>query len=323
MKKNILITGSSGLLAKNINLIINKKNLDKVDNYFFHTRNLFDLKDFNALSDYITGNKIDEIIHTAARVGGIFDNLTYPYDYAYENLVMDQNIIKCSIDTKINNLIVFGSTCMYPNQLQNEDYPLSEKHIYQGEPTQSNFSYANSKRSLISSIDAAHKQYGLNYTALIPTNLYGYFDHYFFDEENRFSTHFVASAVSKILHAKKNSIPEVNFFGSGKPLRQYLFTEDLARLVLEISQSDPLNDYFNVSNSENLEIKELAEFIAKTFNYTGSVVFDNNIKYDGQFRKDVTSKKLVNTITTKFTNFENGIYLTKKWLENYNELVIN
>jgi len=323
MKKNILITGSTGLLAKNINLIINKKNLDKVDNYFFHTRNLFDLKDFNALSDYIIGNKIDEIIHTAARVGGIFDNLTYPYDYAYENLVMDQNIIKCSINTKINNLIVFGSTCMYPNQLQNEDYPLSEKHIYQGEPTQSNFSYANSKRSLISSIDAAHKQYGLNYTALIPTNLYGYFDHYYFDEENRFSTHFVASAVSKILNAKKNSIPEVNFFGSGKPLRQYLFTEDLARLVLEISQSEPLNDYFNVSNNENLEIKELAEFIAKTFNYTGNVVFDNNIKYDGQFRKDVTSKKLLNTLKTKFTNFENGIYLTKKWLENNNELVIN
>ena len=100
----------------------------------------------------------------------------------------------------------------------------------------------------------------------------------------------------------------------------YLFTEDLARLVLEISQSEPLNDYFNVSNNENLEIKELAEFIAKTFNYTGNVVFDNNIKYDGQFRKDVTSKKLLNTLKTKFTNFENGIYLTKKWLENNNEL---
>ena len=118
------------------------------------------------------------------------------------------------------------------------------------------------------------------------------------------------------MNARKNSIPEVNFFGSGKPLRQYLFTEDLARLVLEISQSEPLNDYFNVSNNENLEIKELAEFIAKTFNYTGNVVFDNNIKYDGQFRKDVTSKKLLNTLKTKFTNFENGIYLTKKWLEN-------
>lgn len=323
MKRNVLITGSNGLLANNLRLVIKKDSLEENNNYFFHNRSIFDLKNINDLDLYIKSNNINEIIHTAARVGGIFDNLTYPYDYAYENLVMDQNIIKCSVDNKVDNLIVFGSTCMYPNQLTKEDYPLSEKHIYQGEPTQSNFSYANSKRSLISSIDAAHKQYGLNYTALIPTNLYGYFDHYYFDEENRFSTHFVASAVSKILNARKNSIPEVNFFGSGKPLRQYLFTEDLARLVLEISQSEPLNDYFNVSNNENLEIKELAEFIAKTFNYTGNVVFDNNIKYDGQFRKDVTSKKLLNTLKTKFTNFENGIYLTKKWLENNNELVIN
>ena len=322
MKTNVLITGSNGLLANNLKIIIKEESLENKYKFFFHNREMFDLKDFDKLNDFIKDNNINEIIHTAARVGGIFDNLSFPYDYAYQNLVMDQNIIKCAIELNINNLIVFGSTCMYPDKLSNDSYPLTEEMIYSGEPTQSNFSYANSKRTLISSIDAAFSQYGLNYTALIPTNLYGYFDHYYF-KNNKFSTHFVASAISKILYAKNNSLAEVEFFGTGTPLRQYLFSKDLAKIVLDMLQMEPLNDYYNVSNDENLEIKKLAFEIAEVFEYEGDIKFDNEAKFDGQYRKDVSSKKLNNILKIEFTDFNKGLKFTKKWLETNVELDIN
>ncbi len=322
MKKKVLITGSNGLLSNNIKLIIRESGLQKNNSYIFHTRDIFDLKNIDKLNTFVRENNITEIIHTAARVGGIFDNLTFPYDYAYENLIMDQNIVKSCVENNIGNLIVFGSTCMYPDKLSNSRYPLVEDEIYSGEPTQSNFSYANSKRTLLSSVEAANKQYGLNYTAFIPTNLYGYFDHYYF-KKNKFQTHFVASAISKIVYAKNNSLPKVEFFGTGNPLRQYLFAKDLATLVMKVSNSTPLNDSFNVSNDENLEIRELANKIAMVFDYEGAVEFDLKSEYDGQFRKDVSSKKLDNIIEIPYTNFTTGLKQTKQWLETNSELGIN
>ena len=188
------------------------------------------------------------------------------------------------------------STCIYPDTVKS--YPMTENDLFLGPPTSTNFSYGYAKRCLAVHIDAHNKQYGTKYNYLIPCNLYSEYDNF----NNKNKMHFVTALLKKI----KDSNQELNLLGTGKPLRQFMYAGDLAKVIKEIINKD-ITDSFNVATPENLSINEMANIALKTLNKDLKIQYSNP-ELDGQYRKDVSSELMLSYIPDfKFTSFEEGI----------------
>jgi GDP-L-fucose synthase len=272
---NILVTGGSGMVGKSLKKILpNATYLSSKD---------CDLTNEESVISLMTNNKFDVVIHLAAKVGGIIDNINKPDDYFVDNIQMNTNIVKWSRITGVKRFIGILSTCIYPDKV--DVYPMTEDMLHQGPPTQTNFSYGYSKRCLAVQIEACNKQYGTNYQYLIPCNLYG--------ENDKFgeNSHFVAALIKKINKLKDDKNNVLELFGTGNPLRQFMYSDDLAWVIKECIDKE-IYDSFNVSTEENLSIKEIAEIALESCGFSNVKIIFDKTKPDGQHRKDVSISKL-------------------------------
>jgi len=288
----ILVTGGSGLVGKYLQKIL-------PDAFYISTKD-GDLTDIKFVRWMISSYTPDVVIHLAAKVGGIKDNIAKPVDYFEDNILMNTNILKVSHEYKVKHFIGILSTCIYPDVVEN--YPMKEEDMFLGPPTPTNFSYGYAKRCLAVQIDAYNKQYGTKYNYLIPCNLYGEFDN--FENENKM--HFITALLYKIKNAKDNKI---ELLGTGKPLRQFMYAGDFADIIKLVVDNN-ITESFNVAPDFNYSIKEMAELAIKAINPELKINFSNP-ELDGQYRKDVDNSKMKNLLSNfKFTSLEEGILRT-------------
>jgi GDP-L-fucose synthase len=229
-----------------------------------------------AVADFFAQEKPDYVFLAAAKVGGIVANNTYRAQFIYENLMIQNNIIHQSYVNGVKKLMFFGSSCIYPKLAPQ---PLKEEYLLSGllEPT--NEPYAIAKISGIKMCEAYRDQYGCNFISVMPTNLYGYNDNY--HPEN---SHVVPALLRKFHEARISDKTEVTVWGTGSPLREFLFVDDLADAAYMLMQSYDGKDFLNIGCGEDISIKELAELIKEITGYTGNIVFDAT-KPDGTPRK--------------------------------------
>jgi GDP-L-fucose synthase len=298
----VLVTGGSGFLGHAVSAAlpgctsISSRDVD-----------LTSPKDTQRLIEDL---KPQVVIHLAAKVGGITTNLAEPADLLVDNLRIDANLLSSLRRHPPAHLIAALSTCMYPDRLPDDQYPMSERDIEAGPPPPSNAAYASAKRSLWHGIKALHAQYGVAYTALVPSNLYGPGDHY-----GEGGSHFLAAAIDKIEEARRDKQPECAFFGGGTALRQFLFVEDVAALVALLARGVALSTTVNVAPRHNHSIRELAETVASVAGYRGEIVFTGQGP-DGQYRKDVSAEVLTALVpqwSDIETPLETGIQRSLDW----------
>ena len=293
----ILVTGGSGLVGKHLKDILH-------DAVYISSKD-YDLTDLQQVKDMMFMYEPNVVVHLAARVGGILDNVTYPVDYLEENVMMNTNVLKACHEFNVDRVIGILSTCIYPDKV--ETYPMKEEDLFNGPPTATNFSYGFAKRCMAAHIDSYVKQYDKKWSYLIPCNLYGEHDKY---EEHH--SHFVSALIRKIYEADS----EIELWGTGKPLRQFMYGGDLARVIKYMIDHDIVGN-FNVAPEWVYTINEMAEIGKKACGKDNLVVNYDNTKPDGQFRKDVDSSKLLSVLKDfKFVTLEEGI---KKVYDNFSK----
>jgi GDP-L-fucose synthase len=301
MKNKILITGGNGLVGSEF----------IGDHYYKPTSKEYDLKKTDDVNRLML-KRFDSVIHTAGKVGGLGGNMNHKGEFFYDNIMINTNVIESSRISGVKNLVAFLSTCVFPDNIE---YPLTEKKIHLGPPHFSNDAYAYSKRMVDVQIRAYREQYGLNYKSVIPTNIYGPNDNY--DIKNG---HVVPSLIHKCFLARENKTP-LTIWGSGKPLREFIFSKDVAVLSEWVLHNYNENEPIILSTSKEISIREVVDIIVEIMNFKGKVVFDTS-KPDGQFRKPSDNSKIKNHLPNfKFTDLFDGLKETIEFFEkNYNIL---
>lgn len=303
MKYNkILITGGSGMVGQSLEKIM--------PNAIFLSSKDGDLTKESHIRDLLDKHNPDAIVHLAAKVGGIIDNIEKPVEYFTDNILMNTQLMDMAYRNGIKRFISILSTCIYPDVV--DSYPMLETDLHKGPPTKTNFSYGYAKRCMAVQTDAYNKQYNTKYQYLIPCNLYGEFDKY---GDN---SHFIAALIKKIHIAKKNGDDKIVLFGSGSPLRQFMHSDDLAKVIYTCLEND-IYENMNVATEDNLTIMRMAEIALEACDAKNlTIQFDSSYP-DGQMRKDVSNEKLKSHIQDfKTLDLYTGIKQTYDYLINSN-----
>jgi GDP-L-fucose synthase len=297
--KKLLVTGGNGLVGSAINSDI------KIGSNF-------DLRNNQTCDEVFKMYTPTHVIHCAGKVGGLGSNINNKGRFFYDNIMINTNVIESSRKFGVTNLIAFLSTCIFPDKI---DYPLTESKIHLGPPHSSNDAYAYAKRMSDIQIRAYREQYGVNYTSVIPTNIYGPNDNFSLTDG-----HVMPMLIHKLYLAQRDNTDFV-VWGSGKPLREFIYSKDIAKLsewaIDNYNEPEPII----FTNSNEISIMDLVDLIVKEFNFKGKVIFDST-KPDGQFRKPSDNNKLKSYLPDfKFTPIEEGIKETVKWfIKNYEKL---
>jgi GDP-L-fucose synthase len=306
--KLILITGGYGLVGSAIKKISSNHNY----NFIFLSSKDCDLTNYiNTLHTFSTFNP-DYVIHLAACVGGLFKNMNNKVNMFEKNILINMNVLKVCHELKVKKVISCLSTCIFPDKTS---YPIDETMLHNGPPHFSNDAYAYAKRMLEIQSRTYQEQYNDNFICVIPTNIYGPHDNF-----NLEDSHVIPGLIHKCYLAKQNNKPFI-IAGSGKPLRQFIYSEDLAKLIMwtleKYESLEPI--ILSVSENDEKSINYIAKHIAKEFNYENNIFFDTS-KPDGQFKKTANNLKLMKLINNfEFTYIEDGITNSIKWfIENYN-----
>jgi GDP-L-fucose synthase len=273
---------------------------------------VLDLRNQQAVKEYLIQEKPDVIIDAAARVGGILANNDYPYQFLMENIQIQNNLIDSALQAGIEKFIFLGSSCIYPKLAPQ---PLKEEYLLTGELEPTNEWYAVAKITGVKACQAIRKQFNKDYVSLMPTNLYGINDNFDLN-----TSHVLPAMMRKFHEAKENNHAPVTLWGSGTPMREFLFVNDMAEAVV-FALENKLPDYlYNVGTGEDLTIKELAETIQKITGHQGEVIWDST-KPDGTPRKLMDVTKMHDLGWKHKVNLEEGIQLTYDWfLQNVNEI---
>jgi len=288
MSKKIIVTGGSGLVGKHLKDILPEAT--------YVGSQPWNLLSPSRVDDLLSIFKPDVVVHLAARVGGIMDNITYPVEYLEENTLMTTNLLRACHEHEVEKVVAINSTCVYPDVVDN--YPMSEEVLFDGPPPADNFAYAMSKRLMATQIDSYVKEYNKKWSYLIPCNLYGEYDKY---EEHH--SHFVSALIKKIHDAKDS----VEIWGTGKPLRQFMYAGDLARVIKYIIENDISGNY-NVAPGYVHSIEDITKIGMEACGKGNLEIKYNSTKPDGQYRKDVDSSKLLSVLNDfEFTSLEEGI----------------
>jgi GDP-L-fucose synthase len=296
--KKIIITGGSGQVGRSLKKIMPDATYLSSSDY-----NLTSEKD---VAKMYYEHKPDCVVHLASRVGGIIDNIKKPGEYFTDNILMNTLLVEYARFNNVDRFIGMLSTCIYPDKVDN--YPMTEEMLHLGPPTKTNFSYGYAKRSLAVQIDAYNKQYNTKYQYLIPCNLYGPFDKY---GDN---SHFVAALIKKIHQAKTSGEDKIVLFGTGKPLRQFMHSDDLAKVIKRCIDED-IYENFNVATEQNISIDDIARIALQACDATHLNIEYDGSKPDGQFRKDVSINLLRSAIPSfNTTNLFDGIHQTYNYL---------
>jgi GDP-L-fucose synthase len=298
--KKTLVTGGTGLVGSQF----------KGNKYQKISSKDLNLLDQKSISDYLEENSnVKSIIHCAARVGGVKANIDYPAEFTYENLKMNTGIIEEARNAGIKNLVCFSSTCVFPDKVE---YPLSPDKIHLGPPHPSNYGYAYAKRMADIQIQSYREQYGLNYFTVIPCNIYGPNDNYSLQDG-----HVVPSLIHKFYLAKQNN-EDVTIWGSGSPLREFIYSEDVAKLVEILLETYTGSAPVILSTGNEITIKDLVNLIADIYEFKGNIIWDIS-KPEGQYRKP-SDNSVIKSIAPdfKFTPIEEGLIKSIEWfIDNY------
>ncbi len=300
--KKTLVTGAGGLVGYAIRQL-------NPENTVYITRKNADLTDFALTKKIFEEIKPNRVIHLAAEVAGIGGNIIHSGEFFRNNIMINVNVLEAARLAGVDKLISFMSTCVFPDPCT---YPLNEKDIHFGPPHSSNAGYAYAKRMLEVQSNAYRKEWGCNFIVAIPTNIYGENDFW-----NLKDGHVIPSLIHKCYLAKKNN-EDLQVWGSGKPLREFIYSQDIAKLILwamkEYNEDTPII----FSNGKEKSIKKLVELVVKQMNFRGKVIFDTT-KPEGQYRKPSDTRKLKKYLPNfKFTPLKEGIKNTVEWfIEHY------
>jgi GDP-L-fucose synthase len=292
---SVLVTGGTGFVGTRLE----KQN----PNWKFLSSKDCDLTNYSDVYNLLVSEKPDSILHLASKVGGIKENSTRQADFYDINTCINTNVLKAAHKAGINRVLSCLSTCAFPDVVNT--YPFVEEDILSGPPAKTNFTYGYTKRALLVQTNAYRQQYGVNYSTFCPSNIYGPNDN--FDLE---SSHFVPAMIRKIYEAKEGDT--VEFWGTGSPLRQQLYVDDLGKIIPFLLKNHNTDIPLIVSPDQNLSIKEMIEILLNNIEKDVKIVF--NGKLDGQYRKDGSNKKFKELYGDfEFTKFENGVLKTYEW----------
>jgi len=313
----VLVTGGTGMVGRCINDIVNNEYNNK--NFTFIGSKDCDLTDRKEVLKYFNNNKFDYIIHLAANVGGLYKNMNDGINMFSDNIKINENILEACYKYDIRKGIFCLSSCIYPKSPSK--FPMDESMIHESPPHMSNEGYAYSKRMLELQCRQYNETYGTNYICLIPVNLYGPYDNFNIEDG-----HFIPSLMHRWYSNKlKCDVHIENYviYGSGKPLRQFIYAPDFARLILMVLLGgEYLDNKPMICSNDEVDIKTMALNVAEVMNINNDdIILDTN-KSDGCMRKTVSNMKLQHYYPNfKFTEHKTGLKETYKWfIDNYDTL---
>jgi GDP-L-fucose synthase len=307
----IFVAGHRGMVGSSV---VHKLRSSGYNNIITKTRNEVDLSNQEDVDSLFAHERFDYVILCAAKVGGILANDTYRADFIYDNIQISSNIIKASHSSGVQKLINLGSSCIYP---KNAEIPIKEEYLLTGVLENTNEPYAIAKIAALKMCEAFYQQYGSNFYSLMPCNLYGPGDN--FDLE---TSHVLPAFIRKVDTAKQSNLDHVEMWGSGKPLREFLYVDDLADAILfcleninaESIYSSGIS-HLNCGSEYEVTIRELLEAIKQTINYEGNVIFDSS-KPDGTFRKKMDNSRIKDLGYSQKHTLKEGLEKTYKWYQN-------
>ncbi|MGN7203646.1 GDP-L-fucose synthase [Pedobacter sp. SAFR-022] len=299
MEKNakIYIAGHRGMVGSAIHRKLAKEGYTDI---VTRTSKELDLRDQVAVQEFFDLEKPDYVFLAAAKVGGIVANNTYRADFLYENLAIQNNVIHQSYKHGVKKLMFLGSSCIYPKLAPQ---PLKEEYLLTGLLEETNEPYAIAKIAGIKMCEAYRAQYGCNFISVMPTNLYGFNDNY-----HPQNSHVLPALIRRFHEAKINNAEQVTIWGSGSPLREFLFADDLAEACYYLMQNYDEPTLINIGTGEDISIKDLALLIKKVIGYEGALTFDSS-KPDGTPRKLMDVSKLHKLGWKHKVELEQGIKL--------------
>ena len=302
----IYVAGHRGLVGSAIVRNLKDKGYK---NIICRTHKELDLTNQEAVRTFFKEEKPDYVFLAAAKVGGIHANNTYPADFIYDNLMIQNNVIKAAHDFEVKKLLFLGSTCIYPKMAPQ---PIKEEYLLTGALEETNEAYAVAKIAGLEMCKFFKRQYGDNFISCMPTNLYGPNDN--FDLKN---SHVLPALIRKFHEAKVNNSEVVEVWGTGTPLREFLYVDDMADACVFLMENYEGEQHVNIGTGEEVSIRELAETIKKVVGFEGELVFNTDMP-DGTPRKLTTVDKLHGLGWKHKVSLNEGIKLAYNWfLENY------
>lgn len=313
MKKiKIYIAGHRGMVGSALLRTLKTENIELV----LREKKELDLLNQHEVQTFFKKEKIDQVYLAAAKVGGIHANNTYPAEFIYNNLMIQNNVIHNSFLSGVKKLLFLGSSCIYP---KNSDQPIQEKYLLTGKLEPTNEPYAVAKIAGIKMCESYNRQYGtdyhIDYRSIMPTNLYGPGDNY--HPEN---SHVIPGLIRRFHEAKVNNLPYVTIWGTGSPRREFLYVDDMAAASIFLMNLDKqtydrktltMCSHVNVGSGDDITIKELAYTINEVIDYKGKISFDNK-KPDGIMRKFLDSKNINDLGFKTKINLKEGLQKTYK-----------
>ncbi len=298
--KKIWVAGSNGMVGKSIIKLLKQRKCKLI----FSDRKDLDLTDQRMVKNWMYQNKPEVIFLAAAKVGGIYANNQFPVNFLEENLLINLNIIKNAFINGTKKLINLGSSCIYPKNIR---HSIEEKKILSGPLEETNQWYSIAKISGIKLCQAYRRQFNCDFISIMPSNLYGPGDNF-----NPLNSHVPAALIDRFHTAKINDSKKVEVWGSGKPLREFLYVEDLASACIYLAEHYSSEEPINVGTGKETSIKDFAELIKKIVGFRGRIIFDNT-KPDGVYRKVLNTKKVNKLGWKPVTSLESGLTKYYKW----------
>lgn len=303
----IYVAGHRGLVGS---AIVRNLEAKGYKNIIYRTHKELDLTNQEAVRTFFEEEKPEYVFLAAAKVGGIHANNTYPADFIYDNLMIQNNVIKAAHDFKVKKLLFLGSTCIYPKMAPQ---PIKEEYLLTGSLEETNEAYAVAKIAGLEMCKFFKRQYGDNFISCMPTNLYGPNDN--FDLKN---SHVLPALIRKFHEAKVNNSEAVEVWGTGTPLREFLYVDDMADACVFLMENYDGEQHVNIGTGEEVSIRELAETVKEVVGFDGELVFNTEMP-DGTPRKLTTVDKLHGLGWKHKVSLDKGIRLAYSWfLENYN-----
>jgi len=306
----IYVAGHRGLVGNSILKALQQRGYT---NIVVKTHKELDLTRQKEVEDFFMAEKPEYVFLSAAKVGGILANSTYPAEFIYQNLAIAVNVVHAAYKSKVKKLLFLGSSCIYPKLCPQ---PIKEEYLLTGPLETTNEAYAIAKIAGLEMAKFYCKQYGVNFISAMPTNLYGPNDN--FDLKN---SHVIPALLRKFYEAVRYKKDEVVIWGSGKPKREFLFIEDLADALLFLMENYNEESYINVGTGFDISISELVNIIKNISGFQGKVVYDSS-KPDGTPRKLLDISKISSLGWKPKTSLEEGLKITYNWLiENYEKII--
>jgi GDP-L-fucose synthase len=297
----IFVAGHRGLVGS---AIVRRLKSEGFNNLVLRSRDELDLMDNRAVSEFFQTEKPEYVIDSAAKVGGIKANMTYPAEFLHQNLQIQNNLIWSAKETNVKKFLFLGSSCIYPRECPQ---PMKEEYFMEGKPEPTNEAYAYAKIAGMKLCEYIYDEFNMNFTSCMPTNIYGEGDNF-----NPETSHVIPSLIHRMHEAQLNNTPEVVIWGTGASRREFLHVDDLADAVVWLIDNYNEKQFLNIGTGEDISIKELAEVIKETVGYEGELVFDAT-KPDGMPRKLLDVSKLHEAGWHHKINFKDGLQQTYKW----------